>query len=639
MITRKLLFLAAYMLSMGASAQFLNLSGSMKANHSSVKFQQENVVSSHRALAANQYLCGYYNTDDLATYGSGLGSYTTGVCKAATDFTEDIYKNFAGFKVVGMRVGLCESVSDFGVFISKVSGNSIVDYKSKDVGTGNTGWNTVMFDESEQFVLPEDGTEFIVGFNYYQGSGKYPISYYEGSDQKGSFLFYGNIPASVGGGGLTWYYLGSDGAMSVQLIVEGELSDQKIILGALKTAQYEKIGDNVVGVLPITNMGKTTVSSFSFDYYVDDVKAGETTVTKTIESSKTENVELNFTVPSDVTIGEHNFKFELTAIDGAAPKAEVTNNGVASSFFAYTDSKTRQKQLIEHITSWTCTYCYHGYDILRELEKQNSDIAWVAVHGNLHSEYPDPFNFEACNTIMSYLGANSFPAAVYNRSYIEELAGGDNTISYSLGYNTEQYLAEIVTFIRSYIDQTASVPSFATLDINSSFDATSRGIQVTVKGTGVSQASKLLKDDAIYVYITESGLVGQQYSSGVWQNQYDHNNVLRAVLSDVNGDDITWSGDDFTYTTSYTLPSDWKEENLYIVAFIAPKPGDIYKMAVNNCEKVQLNLNPAGIHSINSAATTEAARYTLDGRQISAPQHGINIVRMSDGSVRKVLVK
>ena len=31
--------------------------------------------------------------------------------------------------------------------------------------------------------------------------------------------------------------------------------------------------------------------------------------------------------------------------------------------------------------------------------------------------------------------------------------------------------------------------------------------------------------------------------------------------------------------------------------------------------------------------------YTLDGRQVSTPQRGVNIIRMNDGKVKKVLVK
>ena len=40
----------------------------------------------------------------------------------------------------------------------------------------------------------------------------------------------------------------------------------------------------------------------------------------------------------------------------------------------------------------------------------------------------------------------------------------------------------------------------------------------------------------------------------------------------------------------------------------------------------------------NRVELYEVARYTVDGKKIAAPQKGINIVRMSDGSTRKVVV-
>ncbi len=38
-------------------------------------------------------------------------------------------------------------------------------------------------------------------------------------------------------------------------------------------------------------------------------------------------------------------------------------------------------------------------------------------------------------------------------------------------------------------------------------------------------------------------------------------------------------------------------------------------------------------------AAHEVARYTVDGKRLSSPQRGLNIVKMSDGSVKKVVVK
>ncbi len=46
-----------------------------------------------------------------------------------------------------------------------------------------------------------------------------------------------------------------------------------------------------------------------------------------------------------------------------------------------------------------------------------------------------------------------------------------------------------------------------------------------------------------------------------------------------------------------------------------------------------------GVSGVNAGLEEEAARYTTDGKKISKPQRGINIVRYSDGTTRKVLMK
>ena len=58
-----------------------------------------------------------------------------------------------------------------------------------------------------------------------------------------------------------------------------------------------------------------------------------------------------------------------------------------------------------------------------------------------------------------------------------------------------------------------------------------------------------------------------------------------------------------------------------------------------------IELNPSVVEAIPSVSTDESgtpqvqACYTIDGRRIAAPQSGVNIIKMSDGTVRKVMVK
>ena len=48
---------------------------------------------------------------------------------------------------------------------------------------------------------------------------------------------------------------------------------------------------------------------------------------------------------------------------------------------------------------------------------------------------------------------------------------------------------------------------------------------------------------------------------------------------------------------------------------------------------------PTAIETINNNDIVVDSYYTLDGQQIVAPRKGVNIVRMSDGTVKKVIVK
>lgn len=45
------------------------------------------------------------------------------------------------------------------------------------------------------------------------------------------------------------------------------------------------------------------------------------------------------------------------------------------------------------------------------------------------------------------------------------------------------------------------------------------------------------------------------------------------------------------------------------------------------------------IDAVEGTKAEETGRYTLDGKMLNAPQRGINIIRMSDGTIKKVIVR
>ena len=654
---KTLLFLAFCLMSASMMAQAIDVvkpaTNQLKAQMSNMpSLLQNNGKSYIKALDEGQYLCGLYNTDDLAEYGSGLCNYTSGACKAATIFDETITKNFNEFKVVGMRVGLCSDITDFDVFVSKISSTgNVEDFKSQQVGKGLHGWNTVMFDESEQFILSSKET-YMVGFSYYQKRDKdpknpqyytedcFPISYYEGSDIKGIFYFFGDIPRSLGGSGLGWYPLGDGGALSVQLIVEGNLSDQHVILGNLKVDKsYYQKDDKIFWSIDVTNMSKDAIESVGFNIYIDDELVNTANASKSISPTKKATISSAIGMPSDISILGHTIKVELATINGNTPTGEVDNNNATAQFIVYNTSVPRQKFLVEHFTSNTCPYCPLGFAILRKMVEQHDDVAWVSIHGNMNGV--DPYNFAQCDQLQNMEGLQGWPGASLNRIYDEEWAEGDKTLVYGIGYSA-QYIQEVVKEFYAFM-QEYSGPSFVALDIEQSFEPKRRDLEITIKGKGVEGASLLLADHAVTIYVTEGGLRGRQVNQGQWVSNFEQNNVLRMVATSVGGESIKWTGDDFTIIKSLTIPEEFVAENLTITALVAPivkniNNADIYHMAVNNCEQATVG-NNTSIQGIQSDNVSETARYTIDGQLISSPQKGVNIVKMSDGSTRKVIVR
>lgn len=99
-------------------------------------------------------------------------------------------------------------------------------------------------------------------------------------------------------------------------------------------------------------------------------------------------------------------------------------------------------------------------------------------------------------------------------------------------------------------------------------------------------------------------------------------------------------------TASVQLPADYAKKNIYQRVIAVNKHKSLFLNREYNWysgpSELQL-IHEATSTAINDAtadaAAVEVARYAVDGTQLAAPQKGVNIVRMSDGTTRKVVVK
>lgn len=641
-----LLTLAAVFMAVGLNAQSV-----VQRDYSALKVLERSTVNSgvrksearKVTLADNQRILGAYTTDELAE--SGLGAPgRTGIMRPASRLTKKFFSKFIGGKIVMLRIGLSYAVENFKVYIGTedASGN-VTDLTLQDVGNGTKGWNEVQL--TTPVTIPDGIEALYIGFEYkqknttYNGSYTsecYPISALK-TPEMADLYIYGDF-----GNGAKWNNMETQfGTLSAQAVVElDNIPDYSMVLNDFTLGKkYCKASESLPYKASVENFGKNKIDSYTLDFDIDGAKVGTYTSTKAIEVNGKYDVNGNITVPANIANGSHKVTMTLATINGQ----DVTGEGKKkeANFISFVNSVPRQKIMLEQFTSQSCTFCPLGGKFIKKLSEQRGDIAWAAIHGNMSSR--DKFNNKQCDSIMSYMGLSGFPSASYNRFFMPELLDArdaPDAIVYGCGYK-EQYLTQAAQQVSGYISAYAEAPSFVPVNITRSFNNETRELTVSVAGQGVEGAASSLAGYGLFVYITEDGLKAYQKSGGA---NYIHDHTFRAALGTVLGNDIKWNGDNYENSYTYKVPADYVTSNMHIIAFIAPKvsyrtPNHL-NMDVNNCEITDLE-DPTGIEETTADGKNAevVARYNAAGQQISAPETGVNILKLSNGKTIKVVVK
>lgn len=594
-------------------------------------------------LAANQRLAGLYKTDTYATSEQGLGLPSVpGTLRAASFWPISVLQPYEGKSLTQIRFALANSCAVSKVFIAGVTSQGAVSELATgtvSAATSPAGWSTVTL--STPWTVTTSGYQaFMVGFYYTQGSDQsavssYPLSLVSEGDAQNVYV-YGNL-----GSGTGWYNLGSDyGNLSVQGIVEGEFPAEDLSVNSLTLDKtYLKAGEENSYTAVIANSGSKN-AAYQMTVKLDDNVIATIDKTDSLLPSKTDSITRTFSIPANATTGKHKLTASITTINGTTPTENTFDDNASANMGVYKDTKDRQMNLIEHFTSNECTYCYLGEEFLEKMYAGKKNYAWVSYHGIQNGKIPDPTNNAQADSIMAYEKCKSFPSGGFDRSMIEDFNDKTSFVG-GIGYK-EQYHSQLAAFFNEYIEELNTTnPAFVKLNITPNYDATTRVLNVTVSGEGATGASKLLATNNLYVYVLEDSLAFNQYSNGKWVANENHDHVFRSALTGINGKAITWNGDNFSQTYTYTVPASYKPEHMKVTAFVAPAltttaPSEA---RVNQAYEVTFGGASTGISGVttNAANAYVVARYNAAGQLVNGEQQGLNIVKMSNGKVIKYI--
>ena len=625
-----------FLLSIAALAMSLTVSAQVDVQHQKAGvmeqcpyFAQQSVVVQKAAkkIAANQRWLGYYNSDALAEShkGMGLPDYP-GENKVAICLSEEILKPYVGKNIVGMRFGLTEEIGNSSVSLFKQGGSAPGEVcRTADVQNGAVGWNEVKLDEPYTI---QAGEVLYAGYSYTQLSNKkdyksFPFSAVEEGLENQSLWVYCKIGNNAG-----WNEFGMGGAnMSIQVLVEGDFAEYAVLPEDFGTLKGAKNKDLAVAV-KFMNNSKEAVSSLGYVVSVDGVAGSE----QSVDVSPTVGVGAYGTfkanVPCGNTEGLKEVKVEVTKVNGHKNGASST---VANGKISIADKMYERNVCIEEFTTEKCGNCPRVAGFLHTyLEEADPTRVFAVCH---HAGYYTDWLTKACDNKLLYLfndnGGSFAPAMMFNRepAFDSQYAAGQKD-----NVTIPRSAAEIKTITNYYLDETMAD---AKLDMTLTYDEGESKVIIVV--TGESNKGYDTENALLTVYLTEDNVKAKNQSGA---SKFYHQHVIRDYNSNW-GDALTWNDNKFSATYEFDVDEAWKKDDLKVVAFLNKhNTKNRLDNRIENVTGKDLIEKPTAIESVGSADNAvEVARYNAAGQRINGKQKGLNIVKLSNGTTLKVVVK
>ena len=479
------------------------------------------------------------------------------------------------------------------------------------VSSLKNGWNEITLGEPWEI----NNEEIYVGWSYTIKNVAYSIPVGGDYVANGTFI---HSSQSV----TEWQEIGDYGNLALQVLVEGGNFVDNSATPVDFHAAVVELGKTVSVPVTVKNNGITPITSLSYTIYDGTTTSAEKTVqTSSISYSGTGTV--NFPFEASAEVSNQTRTLTITKVNGndnisGSPSASGRIQTVA-------ELKTwPRKTLIEEFTTEYCTWCPTAaqglHDFLEAYPELAEQVAVVCHHAGY---YTDWLTVSASSTYTKFYGSGGTyaPAFMYDRYAFDGKIPVESRQSTTAGY-------------RGRVESRLSFPSYANVGLTATFNEEKKKINVSCD----LERSWLFTDSPIKLtlFLTEDNITAKSQSGA--SGEFIHQHALRSVNS-TWGATPTWQDDKASYTYTFTVNSAWKTDDLKVIAIISSyDSSDITNCVVENVACVVPTL-PEGIEKVTNNNAAVVGRYTIDGRRTDKAQKGLNIIKMSDGSVRKVLVK
>lgn len=283
----------------------------------------------------------------------------------------------------------------------------------------------------------------------------------------------------------------------------------------------------------------------------------------------------------------------------------ITIGGLMAQTLVSTNVETRNAMLEEY-TGIHCTYCPEGHAIAAQL---NHDYPYqvfpIAIHqgsfANPNAGEPD-YRTEFGDALAGQTGLTGYPSGTVNR----HVFSGTNT---ALGRSAWAPAAMEIIEMNSVVNVGAET----------SYNEATRELTVNVElyyTANSSQGSNFLN-----VALLQNKVYGPQIGGGAGNN-YEHNHMLRYLITGQWGEEITTTteGTFVERTYTYTIPEDYNQvpvivENCDIAVFVSETQQEIYSgvtiPAIDGTTLITASLTSPDV-IVAQGTPNSTASYTMD---------------------------
>ena len=575
---------------------------------------------------------GYAKYDDQIWEYDGLSLDFDAKVGCAILLTRDMIEPYIGGTITGMRVGWDTSTqtgSYEGFVRASFNGEDLTSSKATTVrynySSSEPGWNNLTLTKWE---IPEDVDQLVVGFTTRLKKGVCAIpTLYPHDTPNSCYLWVEGDNDQLGNP--RWVDMNDRGILPILLTIQdskGEFNYVPVITSYLDNGVMltDEASDCLVR---IKNLGSQTISSVEVTS-----KQGEQTFSKRVSLSKA--VKPGFTSGTimlplycfhsgevEVSITQVNDK------EVSRPCSYVTNViGIPSDVA----NKYTRRPLVEYYESENNYMSPRYYDeiVYPSLRSKLGKMTYVSQH--LDDQFmtgDDDATRLALQLCDNDSSAVSIPCMTIDRA----ISTGNLLFQQNSAWNP-MFSVLYDPYASEAYKAAIQRPTFVSVQASGKLQEDQATLSVEVNGDVAGGIMNAGEKPRVTVYLMERDVFSD--SQIFWTDkekeehmgEYIHANVIREILSDLDGDEIT-DGGDFAKTYQTELDPTWQLENLYLVAFIHRdhKQGGKYMHVLNSCEG-ELDVT-VGVKDLEDKTTQgNISLYDLTGRKVQGTKHGIYIL-------------